>query len=177
LSFPVVPAGCDLAIASPDASAATVYQGLTRRDPIVIHGEGRPHQSAHSAVILVTLAGTEAASERWDVQFAAPRAIPVSGGRRPTSPAPGAPRQPETITVKWDGADTITGVVMAETAHSGQLEIRHTKTRCRPVQHPFPAHSMAVRRPFSECGGPTGQSTQGLQPSVHWHVSATQRPQ
>jgi hypothetical protein len=123
-SFPVVPAGYDLVIASPDASAATVYQGLTRRDPIVIHGEGRARQPAHSAVILVTLAGTEWSSERWDVQFASPRAIPVSGRRRSTSPAPGAPREPETITVKWDGADTITGVVMAETAHSRQLEIQ-----------------------------------------------------
>ena len=28
-SFPMVPAGYDLVIASPDASAATVYQGLT----------------------------------------------------------------------------------------------------------------------------------------------------
>ena len=59
-----------------------------------------------------------------DVQFASPRAIPVSGGSRPTPPAPGAPREPETIAVKWDGADTITGVVMAAATRGKQLEIQ-----------------------------------------------------
>jgi hypothetical protein len=123
-SFPVVPGGYDLVIASPDGSTATVYQGLTRRDPIVTLAGGRTHEPAHSAVVVVTLAGNEGANERWDVDFASPRAIPVSGGRRPTPPAPGAPREPETIAVKWDGADTITGVVMAAATRRKQLEIQ-----------------------------------------------------
>jgi len=120
-SFPVIPAGYDLVIASPDGSAATVYQGLTRRDPMVHHDVARPHEPARQAVVVATLAGSEGAGERWWVQFAAP-GVPLADVRLGPAAA-GAPRERGTITVKWEGADTINGVVMAEATRVENFDV------------------------------------------------------
>ena len=132
-SFPAVPAGYDLVIASPDGSAATVYQGLTRRDPIVTHDGPRARPPARRAAVTVTLAGSEAAGERWRVQFVSARAIPDSGSRRPAPPAPGAPQEPETVTVMWDGAETISGVVVAAAMRIKKLDIPLAMFAQQPV--------------------------------------------
>ena len=81
-----MPAGYDLVIASPDGSRATVYQGLTRRDPAVGHDGARPGGPAYKAEISVTLSGSAAAemvADRWQVHFVSPdafAAIPGKGG-------------------------------------------------------------------------------------------------
>jgi hypothetical protein len=116
-SFPQIPAGYDLIVASPDRARATVYQELTRRDPVVTHGRGREggrkRAYAHQAQIDVTVSGGEPAPKTsWHVAFAAPGA---SGDLlvRGFSPDGSGVVRPGTLDVAWDGADTISGVVLA----------------------------------------------------------------
>ena len=115
-AFPRVPAGYDLVIASPDGSRATVYQGLTRRDPAVRHDGARPGEPAHRAEISVTLSGADAsemAAERWQVHFVSERAFAAIPGKGGWSAGPGGLVSPTPLTVSWDGDDTIDGTVVA----------------------------------------------------------------
>ena len=113
-SFPQIPAGYDLVIASPDHTRATIYQDLGRRDPVVTHETplraARAH--AHSAQIDVTVTGGEAAKDSWHVNFASSRASADLLLRGMAPDAAGVVK-PGTLAIAWDGADTITGVVMA----------------------------------------------------------------
>jgi hypothetical protein len=113
-TLPHIPAGYDLVIASPDHSRATVYQDLGRRDPVVTHETPRrdARARAHKAQVDVTVTGGEAAKASWHVNFASPRAsadLLIKG----MAPDAAGVVKPGTLAIEWDGADTITGVVMA----------------------------------------------------------------
>jgi hypothetical protein len=115
-AFPTVPAGYDLAIASPDGSRATVYQGITRRDPVVVHDGPRAGAPAHGAQLKVMLSGQDAAAaagDRWQVRFVARGASATMSGKIAWTAAGGKLEAGAPLTVAWDGGDTITGVVMA----------------------------------------------------------------
>ena len=109
-ALPKMPAGYDLIVASPGGTHVTVFQGLTRRDPIVVHDGPRPKPRPHRAQIVVTVPGAEA-TMRWQVHFASPRAhAPLAGKLWNISTGKTPDRNP--LVVEWDGADTFTGVVM-----------------------------------------------------------------
>jgi len=114
-SFAKIPAGYDLVIASPDASHATVYQGLGRRDPVVVHGGRRAGAPAHSAQIVVTLSGNDAAQaplDGWQARFVARQAL-AELPRRGWTNTGGRLENSAPLVVSWDGADTIAGTVVA----------------------------------------------------------------
>ena len=116
-SFAKIPAGYDLVIASPDHTGATVYQELTRRDPVVAHDGGgrRGHAQrarAHRAEIDVTVTGGAAGKDSWHVHFSSPRAD-ADLLLRELAPDAAGVAKPGTLVIEWDGADTISGVVMA----------------------------------------------------------------
>jgi hypothetical protein len=113
-SFAKVSVNYDLVIASPDGAQATVYQGLTRRDPIVVHKGGRVRAPVHAAQIVVKLPAGDAAADTWQVHFVSARALAAIQGK---SQALGP------LAVKWDGADTIDGVVMAQSMRVEKLAI------------------------------------------------------
>jgi hypothetical protein len=109
-----VPVNYDLVIARPDGALATVYQGLTRRDPIVVFA-GAEREPAHQASIAVTLAGGEAARGPWRIYFVSARAseAPTATPARSAMSARDKAVTPEPLVVQWDGGDTVSGVVIA----------------------------------------------------------------
>lgn len=123
-SFASAPARYDLVIASPDRALATVYEGLTRRDPVIVFGGARASAPKHHAQITVTLVDADATlAAPWQVHFVSPRAFASAFDQRAAGPDRGKSRNPETLTVTWDGADTIPGVVMAHAMKVKNLDI------------------------------------------------------
>ncbi|HMF43573.1 MAG TPA: carboxypeptidase-like regulatory domain-containing protein [Polyangia bacterium] len=115
-SFSRIPVGYDLVIASPDRSQATVYQGLGRRDPVVVHKGPHPGAPAHNAQIVVTLSGgdaVQAAADRWQVRFVSPLAFAAIPNKSAWTDAGGKLESAAWLAVSWDGADTIAGTVLA----------------------------------------------------------------
>ena len=113
-TLPHIPAGYDLVIASPDHSRAIVYQDLGRCDPVVTHEtprrDARAH--AHTAKVDVTVTGGEPAKSSWHVHFSSPRAdadLLIRG----LAPDSAGVVNAGTLAIEWDGAETVTGVVMA----------------------------------------------------------------
>jgi hypothetical protein len=121
-SFPKMPAGYDLVIASPGGGHVTVYQGLSRRDPIVRHSGPRAKGPVHRAQIFVKLAGPHAGRDSWQVHFVSSRAF-ASTRDEASAAGAGKTRYPDTLVVTWDGADTIAGVVMAHAMRVQRLDI------------------------------------------------------
>jgi len=125
-AFPRVPAGYDLVIASPDGSRATVYQGLTRRDPAVRHDGAPPGGPANKAEIFVTLSGSDAAemiAERWQVHFVSPDAFAAIPGKGGWSAADGKLVNGTPLTISWDGDDAIDGTLVAFSMRLKRTEI------------------------------------------------------
>ena len=123
-TFPAVPDRYDLMIASPEGALATVYQGVTRRDPIIPF-EGAPaREPKHNAEIAVTLVGADAALARsWQVHFVSARAF-ASIREKPWAADGDKLRNPDALVVKWHGAaDVITGVVIAQAMQVKQVDI------------------------------------------------------
>jgi hypothetical protein len=106
--FASVPMSYDLIIATPEGARATVYRGLTRRDPIVPFAGARGREPVHKASIAVTLAGDGYAEERWRIHFVSARAVEA---RSPYRRQPRVPPGP--VVAEWDGPDTVSGVVIA----------------------------------------------------------------
>jgi len=121
-AFDGMPVGYDLVVASPDGTRATVYQALTRRDPIVMHDGVREREPAHTARIAVSFAGTDAARESWQVNFVSPRTFASLRGKGWKAEADRT-TNPDPLVVKWDGADTIAGVLVACSMRVEKLDI------------------------------------------------------
>jgi len=154
--FANIPVDYDLVVASPDGTRATVYQGLTRRDPIVAFAGKRAREPRHSAQIAVTLAGSVAPHELWQVHFVSAAAFGAMGGGKPLVSAGGKTPVPEPLVVKWDGADTIAGVVMAHSMRVEKLNIPLAQFAQQPATlragqalaiELRPARAPVVRRP------------------------------
>jgi hypothetical protein len=121
-AFANVPVHYDLAVASPNGALATVYQGLTRRDPIVVVAASSGRAPTRTATIAVTLAGGDAAAGSWLIYFASARASEVPHDR-PLMAAGDKLRSPEPLMIQWDGADTVSGVVIALSMRKEKLVI------------------------------------------------------
>ena len=154
-SFAKIPVDYELAIASPDGTRATIYQGLTRRDPIVVHKGARVREPAHRAEIFVTLAGSDVGRESWQIHFVSAGALAEIRGKA-WAAAGDKSQNPEPLAVKWDGADTIAGVVMAHSMRIEKLDIPLTLFAQQPVNlragqtatiELRPAKAPVVRRP------------------------------
>ena len=105
----------DAVVVEPDRAAASVYRGLRRRDPLLVH-RGLDHgDGKHVADIVGTLSGG-GSLERDDyavVGFLSREATAIDIPS-PT-PVPGRPPYPAygPLRVVWRGADTITGELVA----------------------------------------------------------------
>jgi hypothetical protein len=131
-SFVKIPVNYDLVIASPDAAQATVYQGLTRRDPIVVHRGDRVREPAHKAELFVTLVGSDGGLAPWQVHFVSARALASIRGQAWAADG-GKSKNPEPMVVKWDGAGEIAGVLMAHAMKVVKLDIPLTQFAQQPV--------------------------------------------
>ena len=112
-SFPSVPVRYDLVIASPDAALATVYEGLSRRDPIIAFAGAPARAPKHKAEVAVKLVGADPGLTTWQVHFVSARAFGSIDGRKAWVVEGDKLINPEPLSVKWDGADPIAGIVMA----------------------------------------------------------------
>jgi hypothetical protein len=146
--FANVPVNYDLVVATPDRAIATVYQGLTRRDPIVTFRGLLDRQPVHKASIAVTLASADAAAARWQIYFVSPTASEVRSGRGRVPPRP--------LVVEWDGANMASGVVIALSMRQEKLSIPLAMFARQPVTlragqaatvELRPAKAPVVRRP------------------------------
>jgi len=157
-ALPKMPAGYDLIVASPGGTHVTVFQGLTRRDPIVVHDGPRPNPRQHKAQIVVTVPAAEA-TMRWQVHFASPSAHAPHAGKLWTISTGKTPdRNP--LVVEWDGADTFTGVLMVlsmgldspkASFAQRELTLRAGETAAVALA---PAKVPAVRRPQAKVALP-----------------------
>jgi hypothetical protein len=153
-SFPKIAVDYDLVIASPDGTRATVYQGLSRRDPIVVHDGARVREPAHAARVFVTLSGGDAAREPWQAHFVSSRAFAELRGKGWSAEA-GKTKYPDPLAVKWDGAATITGVVMVLSSRGmfaqEPVSLRAGQTTTIELS---PARAPIVRRPPAQVTSP-----------------------
>jgi hypothetical protein len=110
-----VAARYDAVVVEPDRASASVYRGLRRRDPLLVHRSIEKSERMHVADIVGTLSGG-GPLETGDfviVGFLSPEgsAIDVpsaaAAGRRPSYPGYGPVR------VVWRGPDTLTGDLVA----------------------------------------------------------------
>lgn len=109
----------DLLVASPGGDHVTLYQGLTRRDPLVTHSARHPGIFPHKAHIAGAVYGNMPKGKNqgkprgwsWEFQFASPR---TRMGNRPLAgwfDASGSGAYGP-IPVGWDGSDTVKGRMM-----------------------------------------------------------------
>ena len=110
----------NLVVASPEGNRATLYHGLTRRDPLVTHTALHPGVFTQRAYIAGTVFGNMPKGSlddrprnwSWEFDFESPRAHmgerPRAGWFDATGSGAYGP-----IPVEWDGSDTITGRMMA----------------------------------------------------------------
>jgi hypothetical protein len=103
-TLPSVAGPYDLVVASPDGAAATLYRGLSRRDPVVMNHPAPRASRPHQATIAGTVTG---ASEIVQIHFSS------DTGDGLTSWRPGGGPTFDGLTVEWAGAESITGTVAA----------------------------------------------------------------
>ena len=109
-----VPATYDLIVAKPDGDLVTIYQGISRRDPRVVHIALHEPPPDHRAQIVGSLAGGEWAGTSSLITFTSARARPVSFPVSARWKAAGAGQgEYGPIIVPWSGADTIEVQVVA----------------------------------------------------------------
>jgi hypothetical protein len=168
-SFARAPARYDLTILSPNGKRATIYQGLSRRDPRLVHTAARTRSFAHRARIMGMVLGGLPPGASVDVQFAAPGAA-VKTPRPAFGAAPTADFGP--ITVSWDGADTLAGrmvVLLRKDEKAKEIENDHLSAwyaqksiRLAAGQTVTvdlkPAPVPVVRRPFPSITRPKGNT-------------------
>jgi hypothetical protein len=109
-----VPATYDLIVAKPDGDLVTIYQGISRRDPRVVHTALHERAPDHRAQIVGSLAGGEWTGTSALITFTSARARPVNFPDSARWKAAGAGRgEYGPIIVPWSGADTIEVQVVA----------------------------------------------------------------
>ena len=106
-----VPARYDLTIVNRGHSVVTIYQGLTRRDPIVVHAVNMPGGGRHHALIEGKLIGG-GPYRSMHVRFSSALAsADIILGRF----GGGGPRGPDygPISIDWNGPDALHGEMLA----------------------------------------------------------------
>jgi hypothetical protein len=110
-----VPASYDATVVEPDRATASVYRGLHRRDPLLVHRGLNKNEARHLTEVVGVLDGAGPV-EKWDYVIVAfisregtvfdiPTVAP--GLKQPTYPRYGPLR------VIWSGPDTIAGELVA----------------------------------------------------------------
>lgn len=110
-----VPARYDAVVVEPDRASASLYRGLRRRDPLLVHRSLPKSEGTHVADIVGTLSGGSPleADDFVVVAFLSPQG---SGIDVPSaSPADRRPRYPAygPLRVVWRGPETLTGELVA----------------------------------------------------------------
>jgi hypothetical protein len=108
-----VPATYDLMVAKPDGDLVTIYQGISRRDPRVVHTALHEPPPGHRAQIVGSLAGGEWAGTSALITFTSARARPVTSPVSVRRKAGAGRGEYGPIIVPWSGADTIEVKVVA----------------------------------------------------------------
>jgi hypothetical protein len=109
-----VPETYDLAIAEPEGQTASVYRGLHRRDPLLVHEIVFPDAGAHVAEIAPSLTGGGPLKPGDSVVVGFVASSGTLFAREPFG-APCGPRYPtcDWVRLVWRGPETITGEVVA----------------------------------------------------------------
>jgi len=114
-AFENVPGIYDLAVLDAKRDVVTIYRGLTRRDPLLVHG-GAPetldeYRAAHSAKLFgsFTVGGGPLASAAATLGFFSPALTAV--GEPCAATASGAPCDP--LALYWNGPATLEGEAVA----------------------------------------------------------------
>jgi hypothetical protein len=118
------PPSYEAVVADPNGARATVYRGLRRRDPLLVHKPGdwgsRP---AHRGTITGRVEGGPFTRTDWaSVSFASLR----TSGEIFLGGVPGARPGPEfgPFMIAWDGPDAISGDLTATRTHTDPLDPR-----------------------------------------------------
>jgi hypothetical protein len=104
-----VPASYDATVIDPNHAAISVFRGLHRRDPLLVHRSSETSDEKQVAEVRTTLHGGAPTNDDFvEVVFEAPH---VTGGIVATPWNSSFARYPDVnpFTVVWTGADTITG--------------------------------------------------------------------